>query len=52
VKTGTTPLAGANLVAAAVRGNHRIIAVILGSTVANRFADATRLLNYGWQLLR
>jgi D-alanyl-D-alanine carboxypeptidase (penicillin-binding protein 5/6) len=51
VKTGTTPLAGANLVACAVRGNHRIIAVILGSTVASRFADATRLLNYGWRLL-
>jgi D-alanyl-D-alanine carboxypeptidase (penicillin-binding protein 5/6) len=51
VKTGTTPLAGANLVACAARGNRRIIAVVLGSTVASRFADATRLLNYGWRLL-
>jgi D-alanyl-D-alanine carboxypeptidase (penicillin-binding protein 5/6) len=51
VKTGTTPLAGANLVACAVHGHHRLIAVILGSTVADRFADATKLLNYGWSLL-
>lgn len=51
VKTGTTPLAGANLVACSQRGGHRIIAVIMGSTVASRYTDATRLLNYGWQLL-
>lgn len=51
VKTGTTPLAGANLVACAVRGNRRIIAVILGSTVESRFDDATRLLDYGWKVL-
>jgi len=51
VKTGTTPLAGANLVACAVRGRHRIIAVLLGSTPASRFADGTTLLNYGWRLL-
>jgi D-alanyl-D-alanine carboxypeptidase (penicillin-binding protein 5/6) len=51
VKTGTTTLAGANLVACAARRAHRIIAVILGSTVASRFVDATKLLNYGWRLL-
>jgi D-alanyl-D-alanine carboxypeptidase (penicillin-binding protein 5/6) len=51
VKTGTTPGAGANLVSCAVRGAHRIIVVLLGDTVANRFPDATRLLNYGWRLL-
>jgi serine-type D-Ala-D-Ala carboxypeptidase (penicillin-binding protein 5/6) len=51
VKTGTTPLAGANLVAAANRRNRRLIAVVLGSTTASRFADGTKLLNYGWQLI-
>jgi D-alanyl-D-alanine carboxypeptidase (penicillin-binding protein 5/6) len=51
VKTGTTPLAGANLVACAVRGRHRLIAVVMGSTVAARFDDATSLLDYGWRLL-
>lgn len=51
VKTGTTPGAGANLVACAVRGRHRIIAVLMGSTPASRFADATRLLDYGWRVL-
>jgi len=51
VKTGTTPLAGANLVAAAARGQKRIIAVVLGDTVAGRFPDAVTLLNYGWRLL-
>jgi len=51
VKTGTTPGAGANLVAAAVLGNRRIIAVILGDSVAARYPDAMSLLNYGWRLL-
>jgi D-alanyl-D-alanine carboxypeptidase (penicillin-binding protein 5/6) len=51
VKTGTTPLAGANLVAAASRKSHRIIAVVLGSSVASRFSDGAKLLDYGWQLL-
>lgn len=51
VKTGTTPLAGANLVACVVRSKQRLIAVIMGSTVAARYTDATSLLNYGWRLL-
>lgn len=51
VKTGTTPLAGANLVACTTRHHHRIIAVIMGSTVADRYSDATNLLNYAWGLV-
>jgi D-alanyl-D-alanine carboxypeptidase len=51
IKTGTTPLAGANLVAAATLHGHRIIVVLLGDTESGRFPDATRLLNYGWRLL-
>jgi serine-type D-Ala-D-Ala carboxypeptidase (penicillin-binding protein 5/6) len=51
VKTGTTPLAGANLVASSSRDGRRIIVVILGSTVASRYIDARNLLNYGWRLL-
>lgn len=50
IKTGTTPAAGANLVAASVRGNRRIIAVVLGDTTSSRFPDATRLLDYAWRL--
>jgi D-alanyl-D-alanine carboxypeptidase (penicillin-binding protein 5/6) len=50
VKTGTTDAAGANLVAAAKRGGHRIIVVVMGDSKANRFGDATALLNYGWSL--
>lgn len=52
VKTGTTPLAGANLVACDQRGGQRLIAVLMGSTVASRFSDGAALLNYGWSLLR
>lgn len=51
VKTGTTPLAGANLVAAANIHNHRIIAVVLGSTAAARFSDGAKLLDFGRQML-
>jgi D-alanyl-D-alanine carboxypeptidase (penicillin-binding protein 5/6) len=51
VKTGTTPGAGANLVAAAVHGNRRIIVALVGDTPADRYPDAVRLLNYGWRLL-
>lgn len=50
VKTGTTPLAGQNLVAAVRRDGRRILAVILGST--DRYADATALLNYAVALDR
>lgn len=52
VKTGTTPLAGANLVACAVRGHHRVIVAVLGSTYYGRFTDAGRLFDYAWRLLR
>jgi D-alanyl-D-alanine carboxypeptidase (penicillin-binding protein 5/6) len=44
IKTGTTPAAGQNLVAAARRKGHRIIVVVLGSS--DRYADATALLSY------
>ena len=44
VKTGTTPAAGQNLVAAVRREGRRIIVVVLGAT--DRYADATALLNY------
>lgn len=44
VKTGTTPAAGQNLVAAVRRDGHRIIVAVLGSQ--DRYADATALLNY------
>lgn len=52
VKTGTTPLAGANVVACAQRGGRRLIAVLLGDTIAGRYPDASRLLDYGWQVLK
>ncbi len=47
VKTGTTNLAGACLVAAANDGAADVISVVLGSTSAQRYADSTTVLNYG-----
>jgi D-alanyl-D-alanine carboxypeptidase (penicillin-binding protein 5/6) len=47
VKTGTTFLAGENLVSAARRSSVDVIAVVLKSDPNQRFADSTRLLNYG-----
>ncbi|MEQ8279690.1 MAG: serine hydrolase [Deltaproteobacteria bacterium] len=47
VKTGTTDLAGACLVAAANDGSADVISVVLGSTSAQRYADSTTVLNYG-----
>ncbi len=44
VKTGTTPAAGQNLVAAVQRDGRRVLVVVLGAT--DRYADATALLNY------
>ncbi len=44
VKTGTEILAGQNLVLAVDEGNHRLIAVIMGSE--DRYADARALLAY------
>lgn len=44
-KTGTTPLAGANLVTVFDRGlNQPVVAVILGSTPEERFVDMTKLV--------
>ena len=47
VKTGTTFLAGENLVSAARRSSIDVIAVVLDSDSNQRFTDSTRLLNYG-----
>jgi serine-type D-Ala-D-Ala carboxypeptidase (penicillin-binding protein 5/6) len=47
VKTGTTREAGECLVAAAERNGIQLIAVVLHS--ANRWEDATNLLDYGFQ---
>lgn len=48
VKTGTTPEAGACLVAAAEREGTLLIAVVLKSTDMGRYADAISLLDYGY----
>jgi serine-type D-Ala-D-Ala carboxypeptidase (penicillin-binding protein 5/6) len=50
VKTGTTPGAGACLVASAQRGGRWVITVTLGGTEASRFTDGAALLNYGLAL--
>lgn len=47
VKTGTTPGAGACLVASVREGSVWIIEVNLGSSEPARFRDGARLLNYG-----
>lgn len=49
VKTGFTNAAGECLVAAAKRNGVELIAVVLNSE--HRWADATRLLNYGFEQL-
>lgn len=48
VKTGTTPGAGACLVASARRGTRWIISVEMGDSEADRFTDGLGLLNYGF----
>jgi len=48
VKTGTTAQAGQNLVAAATRQGHQVIAVVLDAT--DRYADATALLDHAFAL--
>lgn len=48
IKTGTTAAAGASLSAAARRLGHTIVAVVLGSTESQRFADGSKLLNFGF----
>lgn len=50
VKTGFTDEAGEVLVAAAVRGDRRLIAVAMNSDDAA--ADATRVLDFGFSVLR
>ncbi len=53
VKTGFTFRAGLVLVAAAERGGRRLYAVVMGSEGQGaHFADARRLLDYGFQDLR
>jgi D-alanyl-D-alanine carboxypeptidase (penicillin-binding protein 5/6) len=47
VKTGTTPAAGACLIASAQRDGKWVIAVNMGSTTATRFSDGAALLNFG-----
>lgn len=46
VKTGTTNAAGQCLIAAARRGNRRLVSVVLRSW--DRYGDSVRLLNYGF----
>ncbi len=48
VKTGTTAQAGQNLVAAATRQGHQVIAVVLDAT--DRYADATALLDHAFAI--
>lgn len=50
VKTGTTQEAGPCLVAAAARQERQLIAVVLNS--GDRYGDAARLLDYGFQAYR
>lgn len=50
VKTGTTPDAGENLVAAATRFHRRVIVVVLGAS--DRYADASALLDYAFTVAR
>lgn len=50
VKTGTTPGAGACLVASARMDGRWVIEVNMGSTESTRFSDGMALLNYGFGL--
>lgn len=50
IKTGTTQVAGNCLLAAAKRGEMRLIAVVLKSR--DRWGDATRLLDWGFENFR
>jgi D-alanyl-D-alanine carboxypeptidase (penicillin-binding protein 5/6) len=50
VKTGTTTPAGQCLVASGVRGDDRLIVVVLGSTSTDgRYVDARNLFRWAWQ---
>lgn len=50
VKTGYTDEAGHTLVAAAQRGDRRLIAVVMDDQREATWADATKLLDYGFAL--
>ncbi len=50
VKTGYTDEAGHTLVASAQRGDRRLIAVVMDDEKAATWADATKLLDYGFSL--
>lgn len=50
MKTGTTRSAGYCVVVSALRGDRRLIAVVMGaSSEEARAVEAQKLLNYGWQ---
>ncbi|MEW4453434.1 hypothetical protein AB1L30_12210 [Bremerella sp. JC817] len=48
LKTGTTTMAGACLVATGVRNGDRLVVVILGSKRDSRFLDTRNLFRWGW----
>lgn len=49
LKTGSTEFAGYNVTATAVKGDQRVIAVIMkGETKNSRFTEATKLLDYAF----
>lgn len=48
VKTGYTSSAGYCLVGSAIRGDMRLVAVVLGSEDDKRFNDVSALMNYGF----
>lgn len=50
LKTGDTPNAGGCVIATAARGNHRLIAVVMGDDWF--FSDAGKLLDYGFAVDR
>ena len=50
MKTGQTESSGHSVVATAMRGNHRLISVVLGTASEHlRNSESQRLLNYGFQ---
>ena len=53
IKTGWTRAAGGCLAASAIRGNTELIAVVMHSTDnQTRFNDASKLLDYGFSVVR
>jgi len=48
VKTGYTSSAGYCLIGSAIRGDMRLVAVVLGSEDDKRFNDVSALMNYGF----